>query len=78
MGKEGLEPTRESRNHQLLGLRFCALLAEATYRMIIMGHRFTYQERAQTPGDPMRPVMIAGDIPVYWKAANVTSILARA
>jgi hypothetical protein len=23
--------------------------------------------RAYTPGDAVRPVMIAGDIPVYWK-----------
>jgi hypothetical protein len=30
---------------------------------------------AHTPGDPARPVVIAGDFPVYWKPANLTSIL---
>ena len=30
--------------------------------------------RAYTPGGPVLPVMIAGDILVYWKAANLTSV----
>ena len=30
--------------------------------------------RAPTLGDPVQPVVIAGDILVYWKAANPTSI----
>jgi len=30
--------------------------------------------RTYTPGDPVWPVMIAGNILVYWKAANLTSI----
>jgi hypothetical protein len=29
--------------------------------------------RAYTPGGPVWPVMIAGDILVYWKAGNLTS-----
>jgi hypothetical protein len=32
------------------------------------------QEADANTGDPMSPIVIAGDIPVYWKAANLTSI----
>ncbi len=35
--------------------------------MTSVRHCFAYQERAQTPDDPVRPVVIAGDIPVCWK-----------
>jgi hypothetical protein len=42
--------------------------------MTSVGQCFAYQQWAHTPGDPVRPFVIAGDIPVHWKLANMTSI----
>jgi hypothetical protein len=50
-----------------VGLDFRVLLTETTYRMVSVGECFAHQDRAQTHGDSMRPVVFAGDIPVFWK-----------
>jgi hypothetical protein len=41
--------------------------------MTSVGQCFAHQERAHTPGDPVRLIVIAGGIPPVLKAANLTS-----